>query len=52
MYYAGWAENAISPGTALHYYEQVKSFMRSHTSSKMEMDEFYRLFMVPGMAHW
>ena len=52
MYYAGWAENAISPGTALHYYEQVKSFMRSHTNSKkMEMDEFYRLFFVSGMDH-
>ena len=24
--------------------------MRSHTD--LEMDDFYRMFMVPGMGHW
>ncbi|KAK7691098.1 hypothetical protein QCA50_006201 [Cerrena zonata] len=50
LHYAGWAENLISAGNSLHYYETVNSFMRANTN--IEMDDFYRLFMVPGMAHW
>ncbi|KAK7691096.1 hypothetical protein QCA50_006199 [Cerrena zonata] len=49
LHYAGWAENLISAGNSLHYYETVNSFMRANTN--LEMDDFYRLFMVPGMAH-
>ena len=50
LHYAGWAENVVSAGAALRYYEQVNAFMRSHTN--FEMDDLYRLFLVPSMEHW
>ena len=50
LHYAGWAENVVSAGAALRYYEQVNAFMRLHTN--FEMDDLYRLFLVPGMEHW
>ena len=50
LHYAGWAENVVSAGTALRYHETVNSFMLSHVD--IEVDDFYRLFPVPGMEHW
>jgi len=45
--YAGWSDSAISPQSDIDYYENVAQVMQGpkHTA------EFYRLFMVPGMAH-
>ena len=48
--YVGWADQLISPGNSLHYYETVHTFMQEHTD--MEIDDFYRLFPIPGMTHW
>ncbi|KAI0926181.1 hypothetical protein AcV5_008705 [Taiwanofungus camphoratus] len=49
LHYVGWADQLISPGNTLHYYETIHTFMTSHTD--MDVDDFYRLFTVPGMNH-
>ena len=48
--YVGWADQLISPGNSLHYYETVHRFMTENT--EMDIDDFYRLFTVGGMQHW
>ncbi|KAH9917134.1 feruloyl esterase-like protein [Epithele typhae] len=47
--YVGWADQLISPGASLHYYETVHTFMTEH--SMLDIDDFYRLFPVAGMTH-
>jgi len=42
--YAGWADAAVPPANGLNYYREV-----SHTIG--DPSDFYRVFMVPGMAH-
>ncbi|KAH9838436.1 feruloyl esterase-like protein [Rhodofomes roseus] len=49
MQYVGWADQLISPGNSIHYYESVHAFMTSNTD--MEIDDFYRLYTIPGMNH-
>ncbi|KAI0749371.1 feruloyl esterase-like protein [Daedaleopsis nitida] len=48
--YVGWADQLISPGNAIHYYETVHQFTQANT--EMDIDSFYRFFTVPGMNHW
>jgi feruloyl esterase len=43
--YYGWADPALNPMMGVKYYEAVTSTIGSSTP------DFYRLFMVPGMAH-
>jgi feruloyl esterase len=42
--YAGWADAAIPPENGLNYYRKV-------TRTVGDPRDFYRVFMVPGMAH-
>jgi feruloyl esterase len=42
--YAGWSDAAIAPENGLNYYRRVQQTI-GNTS------DFYRVFMVPGMAH-
>ena len=42
--YAGWADTAIAPENGLNYYRAVTHKMGNPY-------DFYRVFMVPGMAH-
>jgi feruloyl esterase len=42
--YAGWADAAIAPENGLNYYRKVERTMG-------DVHDFYRVFMVPGMAH-
>jgi hypothetical protein len=42
--YAGWADAAIAPENGLNYYRKV-------TQTIGDTSDFYRVFMVPGMAH-
>lgn len=44
MYY-GWADPQLNPMMGVEYYEKVAEQMGSST------DDFFRLFMVPGMFH-
>jgi feruloyl esterase len=43
--YFGWADPALNPLMGVGYYENVTKTMGPSTA------DFYRLFMVPGMAH-
>jgi hypothetical protein len=42
--YHGWNDPAIPPGYSLEYFARVAATMR-------RTDDFYRLYMVPGMLH-
>ncbi|MCC7462841.1 MAG: tannase/feruloyl esterase family alpha/beta hydrolase [Gammaproteobacteria bacterium] len=53
--YHGWGDAAIAPGSSVDYYEQVRGFFATYpdarAASARPVEEFYRLFMVPGMGH-
>ena len=44
LHYHGWYDPAISPLNSVNYFQSVRAKMGDTAS-------FYRLFMVPGMAH-
>jgi feruloyl esterase len=43
--YVGWADPALNPMMTVGYYENVMTAMGGSAA------DFYRMFMVPGMAH-
>ena len=45
--YVGWGDTAISPENDINYYDAVSRELGPHE----DIQDFYRLFMVPGMAH-
>jgi feruloyl esterase len=45
--YVGWGDTAISPESDINYYNSVARELGGHEDTQ----DFYRLFMVPGMAH-
>ncbi|TBU33530.1 feruloyl esterase-like protein [Dichomitus squalens] len=47
--YVGWADQLISPNNSIYYYETVHEWTRTNTN--LDIDDFYRLFTVPGMNH-
>ena len=53
--YHGWGDPAISPINSTEYYESVLSFLGKYpdprSDSSKPAQDFYRLFMVPGMGH-
>ncbi|EIW63118.1 feruloyl esterase-like protein [Trametes versicolor FP-101664 SS1] len=49
LHYVGWADQLISAGYSVHYYETVHAFAQEN--STLAIDDFYRLFPVPGMTH-
>lgn len=52
--YHGWGDAAISPLNSIDYYESVRAFLGRFTDARhanTDSSDFYRLFMVPGMAH-
>jgi feruloyl esterase len=55
--YHGWADWLVPPGEAINYREAMLARRRRDDSAKSaaavqrETDQFYRLFMIPGMAH-
>ncbi len=53
--YHGWGDAAIPAQDSINYYEMVRAFMTQYpngrTNSKEQVDDFYRLFLVPGMGH-
>ncbi|OJJ43216.1 hypothetical protein ASPZODRAFT_136410 [Penicilliopsis zonata CBS 506.65] len=46
LHFHGWADPSVPPGDSVYLYEHVEQAMANST-----IDEFYRLFMVPGMEH-
>jgi len=53
--YHGWGDAAIPASSSIEYYESVRTFLSKYpdgrTPSNPAVNEFYRLFLVPGMAH-
>jgi hypothetical protein len=54
--YHGWADPVLTPWTSVNYYNRVNAFMYGESPSRTpgkyeQIKSFYRLFMVPGMAH-
>ncbi len=53
--YHGWGDAAIAAGNSVDYYEQVRGFFATYPDARSNgarrVEDFYRLFMVPGMAH-
>ena len=52
--YHGWGDAAISPLSSIEYYESVRAFVGRFPDARHEKTDtmdFYRLFLVPGMAH-
>jgi hypothetical protein len=47
LHYHGWNDGSPSPHHSVDYYESVTAKMGSLTKT----EDFYRLFMVPGMMH-
>ena len=47
LQYHGWSDPAISPQNSINYYKSVLDTM----GGASRVNESYRLFMVPGMAH-
>ena len=45
--YHGWGDAAIPPQSSINYFEAVQARM----ALKAGTDDFYRLFMVPGLSH-
>ena len=57
IHYVGWADPAIAPANSVNYYNSVRDELAGAASTSRasdrwkEIQDFYRLFMVPGMAH-
>jgi len=57
IHFVGWADSAIAPINSVNYYNEVVAELsgeahRDRDDSRLEqIQKFYRLFMVPGMAH-
>jgi hypothetical protein len=52
--YHGWGDAAISPLNSIDYYENVRAFLSRFPDARhanTDPMDFYRLFLVPGMAH-
>lgn len=47
MVYHGWSDPVVSAYDSIGYYDRVLAAQGSRTA----LDEFYRLFLVPGMGH-
>lgn len=51
IHYVGWADSAIAPANSINYYNEVTEAVRDAGDRFQDTVDFYRLFMVPGMAH-
>ena len=54
LQYHGWNDQLIAPQNSIDYYESVVSFFaagRDRRGAIGDVQNFYRLYMVPGMAH-
>lgn len=45
--YHGWDDNEVTPGSSVDYYQTATRTM----GGEAETQKFFRLFMIPGMAH-
>ena len=51
IHYHGWSDPDITPLNSINYYESVTRAQGGDVHGLRNTQEFYRLFMVPGMQH-
>jgi feruloyl esterase len=51
LIYHGWADALVSPQDSINYYMRVVANQGNGSSALKKTQQFYRLFMVPGMYH-
>jgi feruloyl esterase len=55
IHYHGWGDAAIPGVSSISYYEKVRAFLATYSDPRSgapdSIQDFYRLFMVPGMGH-
>ena len=51
IHYHGWSDPDITPLNSINYYESVVRAQGDDAHGLRRTQEFYRLFMVPGMWH-
>jgi feruloyl esterase len=51
LHYHGWNDPLISPYNSIDYRQSVVARLRGKAQSGTAVNEFYRLFMLPGVAH-
>jgi feruloyl esterase len=50
--YHGWADPRLATLYSISFFEAVQTDLRAnHKRKPIDMDDFYRLFLVPGMGH-
>ncbi len=49
--YHGWSDPQIAPQNSVAYYQTVLDKLATNKMTASDVAGFYRLFMVPGMAH-
>ena len=53
--YHGWGDAAIPAPSSIEYYETVRTFLSTYPDARTPgappAEDFYRLFLVPGMGH-
>ncbi|KAI2865393.1 hypothetical protein CBS147343_3989 [Aspergillus niger] len=49
IHYHGLSDSYVSPGASTFYYDQAKSAVQANGVD--DVDDFYRLFLIPGMEH-
>ncbi|KAJ5100278.1 tannase and feruloyl esterase [Penicillium angulare] len=48
LHYHGLSDAYVSPDASIYYYDQASSALKPQG---IEMDDFYRMFLIPGMEH-
>ncbi|KAJ5263642.1 tannase and feruloyl esterase [Penicillium angulare] len=48
LHYHGLSDAYVSPDASIYYYDQAS---RALEPQGIEMDDFYRMFLIPGMEH-
>ncbi|EIW55264.1 feruloyl esterase-like protein [Trametes versicolor FP-101664 SS1] len=51
LHYVGLTDDVISPRNSFHYYDTVRAHVARSGPGGLDVDDFYRLFPVPGMNH-
>jgi feruloyl esterase len=55
LMYHGWGDAAIAPLSSIDYYEKVTAFLSKYPDARSDasrpVQDFFRLFMVPGLGH-
>ncbi|RYP77377.1 hypothetical protein DL771_001172 [Monosporascus sp. 5C6A] len=48
LYYHGDSDNIVPSTSSIYYYKEVSNAL---TAKNVDLDDFYRFFLVPGMEH-